>query len=327
MFVCKLPLEGFNACLYPLDDGTFHGTIRRQHIIAHKRYPEVLNDLLLFTLNKDFQLMQEPKFLKDIPGRIKHTSWTEGLEDARIIEPGLLLAVACDTNPHWKPEMVVTRYDSHTAQLLSLQPLQLQGQPKNTEKNWLVLRRWGNEAHVLHWLHPLRVLRMNLVTGLAEILVEYPTVKELEGQDIHCGACLPITEGFLVAVRVKSGHGYSHSLWLLLDSDSYEVKGVSEPFRFDTTSTGAYEMCMSLCLPLGALSKGTLQSCRKCELQDTLISAPAEPALTLRCPCNSHLTVLKNQEIIATVSINDAWSGVWKFSLACILKGLRPVVH
>ncbi len=44
-------------------------------------------------------------------------------------------------------------------------------------------------------------------------------------------------------------------------------------------------------VPLGALSKGTLQSCRKCELQDTLISAPAPPALTLGCSCNSHLTV------------------------------------
>ncbi len=44
-------------------------------------------------------------------------------------------------------------------------------------------------------------------------------------------------------------------------------------------------------VPLGALSKGTLQSCRKCELQDTIISAPALPALTLSCSCNSHLTV------------------------------------
>jgi hypothetical protein len=160
--------------------------------------------------------------------------------------------------------------------------LTIQGQTRQTEKNWLSLRRWGNELHVLHWLHPLRILRLNLQTGLAEVLVEYPTVAELQGQDIHCGASLLLPQGFLVAVRVKSGHCYSHSLWLLLDSDSYAVKGVSEPFRFLLEETSNYEMCMSLCK--------------------------------------------RGDEILACTSINDTWSGIWKFSLDTILKGLRPLV-
>jgi len=279
MFLCKLPIDGFNACLWEQPDGTFHGTIRRQHIVAKNRYPEVLNDLMTFTLDKDFQLVAEPQVMQDIPGRIKHQSWTEGLEDARIVEPGLLLAVACDTNPHWKPEMVAVTYDCAAAKLQSIQPLTLQGQPKQTEKNWLVLRHWGDEAHVLHWLHPLRVLRLNLKTGLAEMLVEYPTVASLQGIDMHCGAVLKLPEGFLVTARVKKGHGYSHSLWLLLDSDTYRVKGVSEPFRFAPGDT--YEMCMSL--------------------------------------------TQRNEFVLACTSINDAWSGLWQFSLSDILKGLRPV--
>jgi hypothetical protein len=281
MFVCKVPLDGFNTCLYTQSDGTFHGTIRRKHIISLKQYPEVLNELILFTLNKDFQLIDAPKIVEDIPGRIKHKSWTEGLEDARIIEPGLLLAVGCDTNPHWKPEMVAVKYDPIAASLLSLKSLTIQGQPRKIEKNWLPLRRWGNEIHLLHWLHPLRILRLNLDTGLAEVLIEYPTIANLQGQEIHCGACLHIDQGFLISARVKSNYGYSHSLWLLLDSDSYEVKGVSEPFRFESDKTDIYEMCMSLCL--------------------------------------------QNTNLLACVSINDEWSGIWKFSLEDIFKGLREV--
>jgi hypothetical protein len=291
MFLCKLPIDGFNACLFPTNDG-YHVTIRRQHIIAHKRYPEVLNDLLILKLDKNFQFMNTPHILQDIPGRVKHQSWTEGLEDARIIEPGLLLAVACDTNPHWKPEMVVVHYDPIEGKLLSIQSLVIQGQVRQIEKNWLPLRRWGNELHVLHWLHPLRVLRVNLQTGLSEVLVEYPTIALMQGKEMHCGASLKIQEGFLVTARVKQGHGYSHSLWLLLDSDSYCVKGVSEPFRFLQAETGIYEMCMSLSL----------------REKDEVLSA-----------CG------KKDEVLACVSINDSWSGVWSFSLSEILTSMKPV--
>ncbi len=280
MFLCKLPVDGFNACLFQNSDGTFHGTIRRQHIIAYQRYPEVLNDLLLFTLSDKFELLDTPHLVQDIPGRTKHQSWTEGLEDARIVEPGLLLAVACDTNPHWKPEMVSVRYDPENAQLLSVLPLNLQDTPRQTEKNWLLLRHWGKEAHLLHSLSPLRVVRTNLELGIVVPLVER-NVAELFEQTIHCGACVRIPEGFLVTARVKQGHGYSHSLWLLLDADSYCVKGISSPFRFDLSEKQSYEMCMSLCV--------------------------------------------REDKVLACVSISDTWCGIWQFSKDHILSDLSPV--
>lgn len=248
MFLCKLPIEGFNACLFTLPNGTYHGTIRRQHVIGQRNYPEVLNNLFLFHLDSNFQLVEEPRLVQDVPGRMKHRSWTEGLEDARILEPGLLFAVACDTNPHWKPEMVAVQYDPKEAKLLSIQPLTISGQTKQTEKNWLLLRRWGDEAHVLHWLNPVRVLRLKIDTGLGSVLVEHPPLKVMEGQEIHCGALLRIPEGFLVTARVKENMHYKHSLWLLLDADSYALCAVSEPFRFDASSETNFEMCMSLLL-------------------------------------------------------------------------------
>lgn len=247
MLLTKLPIDGFNASLFLMPDGSFHGSIRRMHSLCTEFYTECTNTLVIFSMDSEFRLIDEPKIIEDESGCNKYISWTAGPEDARIIEPGMCIAVACDTNPHWMPEMVLLKYDISTAKIYSIQPLSIQDAPIQIEKNWLILRRWGNEAHALHWLNPFRILRLNLQTGFAQIIFEtkYPI---FENNTLHCGASLRVPQGFLITARVKSKHDYSHSLWLLLDTDSYSLIALSKPFRFDESPSTNYEMCMSLCL-------------------------------------------------------------------------------
>lgn len=119
--------------------------------------------------------------------------------------------------------------------------------PKTTEKNWLVLRQWENECHLLHWFHPLRIVRVNLNTGNGEILKE-SFKHTIGGSSIHGGCCLYLQtkNQFLINIRVYNDQKkYAYTKWLLLDHQ-YDIIKQSPPFRFQ--DDGYYEMCMSLIL-------------------------------------------------------------------------------
>lgn len=245
--VKKLPIEGFNASLLTLVDNTYLGTIRKQiltkTIPGHPRYPEVINETTLFTLDSEFNLIGEPNPLEDLPGRQKHTSYTTGLEDCRLLSDSELLAVTLDTNNRWKPEMSYVKFENN--KITSIQPLSIECFPLSIEKNWIPIQRWDSEIHIWHFSNPFRFLRLNLQTGKGSVIKEYPG---LSGT-IHNASIvkLPGSDNFLGSVRVKEGYKYKHSLFLLFDSE-YNLLSISEPFRFfeEYEKDISYEMCMNM---------------------------------------------------------------------------------
>lgn len=246
MFITKIPLPGFNASIYPTEFGWI-GTQRQQHLQktpGAPRYPEVVNITTLFHLDHNFQLIHSEE-LQDNPNRVKHTSYTRGVEDCRLISNSELLAVTLDTNTRWKPEVSYVKFDD--SKITSIRPLAFT--PEGIQKNWLLLSRKNSVLTLLQHSNPFRIIEADLETGQTKTLKEY-TIPSLNGK-YHNGAVvhLPEQKQYLLTVRVKDGYNYAHSLWILLN-ESYDVIGYSKPFRFaeKEDSNISYEMCMSLFL-------------------------------------------------------------------------------
>lgn len=234
-------------------EGGFAGLIRRtrnpngtwgnrlDHRNEERKYPETESYYTLLELDKTFKVVKETE-LKDISSRVRHRSYSTGVEDCRFASDSCVLATTLDTNPHWKAEVSVAHFSPRSAEILSVAPVKIKNFLSGTEKNWLPLRCWQNELHVLHFCNPLRILRIDLKTAEAEVIKESPSSSL--NIKAHGGAAVQLPDGtFLVTVREYRRAHYACSRWLRLD-DQYELIGVSPPTRFQNKYY--YEMCMSL---------------------------------------------------------------------------------
>lgn len=245
--------KGFNLSLLTTKSG-FMGTIRRtenpngdwgnslSHSYSERKYPETRNLCFLLRMDADFKLLSETE-MKEVVPRTKHQSYSTGPEDCRLIDEGCMLATTLDTNPDWRAEVSFLRFKPETGEITQVEPLSARGLDKSeTQKNWLVLQRWGDELHVLQWCNPLRIVRVNVTTNQNQVLMELATAFNSKA---HGGAAikLPGAKGFLITVREFRRSHYVGSRWLQLDPN-YQLTHISPPFRFQNAFY--YEMCMSL---------------------------------------------------------------------------------
>lgn len=183
------------------------------------------------------------------PDRKKYPAYCSGIEDARWISDTELIAVTLDTNPTGEPEMSYIQLayppgekknmNNDIIIIHKIQRLIIKGlEPQLWQKNWLFLKRWGNEAHFLQWFHPWRVVRVNVETGQGEILIEHPTPipftkTKIYLNAVHGGACVYLKKRnqFLASVRTYENLQYYASRWLLIDAD-YQLVGMSNLHRY-----------------------------------------------------------------------------------------------
>lgn len=242
-----LTVPGFNASIVPDGSGGWVGTSRMQIVLkgcpGFPKYPEVMNLTLLFTLDASFQVTRVTQVQEQ--SREKHTSWSTGIEDCRLLSPGQGTCVACDTNTNWKPEVCMFQLDSQTKTISSVKPIPYSFGNNQPQKNWLHLTTENDVYLFLQQSgNPFCVVAYNPSTHTTEIRATIPC-PELNGQVLHNGAVIAIDQGYLLTVRRKKGYSYDGSIWILLGKD-FSYKGHSEPFRFVEGSS--YEMCMNLWL-------------------------------------------------------------------------------
>jgi hypothetical protein len=253
IFKKRLDLEGFNASILQRAGG-YLGLVRR--IVYEKPSNFGRNSIHEFVLDSEFNVVSQ-RPLEDKSGRVVHKSWTTGPEDPRLVSAHEFYAVTCDTNDRWKPE--VSKITMADGVITAVAPQRASDMPYLTEKNWILFNAWGEERHFLYSTHPFRFLRIDNRTGIGHIFLEY-TIPGLT-LTAHNGAVVRVGDDFLLSCRVKSGHSYKHSVWVLFDSQ-YKCKGVSPPFRFEPEGwdagggefkAGGYEMNMSTHLESNAL--------------------------------------------------------------------------
>jgi hypothetical protein len=215
--------------------------------------PSVFNTTYLATYDKNMNLLSEKELLDG--NRPTHMSYTTGIEDSRFIDDKSLLCVCCDSNPYWKPEMC---HVSFSDKVEKLTPLYIEGMPRQTQKNWLFLKRHSDEEiDLLYWCDPFQVVRANTTTGQCNIIKSY-TVDGL-ALNAHGGSSIfldpnkvPVEYGNKILVNIRlfeqkpglSYQTYTHSHWILLDLD-YNLVGISDPFKW---SDEQYEINTSLCI-------------------------------------------------------------------------------
>ncbi len=246
----RLLVPGFNATIRRLCPEGWEGISRVQERPAPGSNVWK-NKLFYFRTDEDFNI-EEQKLLVDRNCRQKFLSYTEGCEDPRFLDSNQALVITLDTNNRWKPEISLIDFDSDSGFIDTIRPLMVNGISQNTiQKNWIPLKVESNgNIIMLQQSFPFRIISVNRETGIGNIIKEYSTA--LDNSIVaHNGAALHLHEGgWLVTIRVKSGHKYKHSIWLYLN-ESYELIKYSDPFIFLQTSFDgtlvSYEMCMSIC--------------------------------------------------------------------------------
>ena len=240
---------GFNGSILRLPSGNYIGLIRRDTPINKDGvYPQGHSTIYFIELSSVFDVIQ-CKLLEDTLDRLRHTSWSSGLEDPRIITSKSCLCVTLDTNTEWKAEMSYVEFDSEKGSITKIQPLKIENLPRKIEKNWIVLEHEGIDATILYSTSPLIILKVNLDSGIGSILYEDPGIPF----HAHNGSSVRLDDGsFLLSVRVKDGIHYKQSFWIKMRRD-YTIESISKPYRFSTnefrdeyTDREVYEMCMSM---------------------------------------------------------------------------------
>lgn len=274
----ELPIPGFNLALANNPGGGFLGLLRRtrnpngtwanqrHHKKEEVKYPETESYYILLHMDRTLKIVKETE-MKDVSSRTRHKNYSTGVEDCRFVSPdGCVLATTLDTNPHWKAEMSVARFSPETGDITSVQPINnIKHLKLATEKNWLHLRHWGNEMHLLQWVNPIRILRIDCEKAEGEVVKEITTPSSLNIK-AHGGAAVQLPDGtFLVTIREYRRTHYAHSRWFRLD-DQYQLIGVSPPFRFQNKHY--YEMCMSLCVVSQSSSGGGTHIVAAVSLED-----------------------------------------------------------
>jgi hypothetical protein len=251
--VKKVEVIGFNMSIIQITGG-YLGLIR--NLI----FPEKKNIIYVVKLDKNFDVILQEE-LKDITGRKLHDSWTSGLEDPRILSDKAFLAVTCDTNPNWKPEMSYVEMDLSNNTITRVQPMSRCGQTHQPQKNWLFIRKESDTyIDVLYESEPFCVIRVDIKSGYGFYLKEHNMLSKYKETRINNGAIMELPDGYLLVVRLKEKDGtwYHCSRWIKLDKE-YNVVGVSPMFRFmnefegvkymnddGTIGIGGFEICMSI---------------------------------------------------------------------------------
>jgi hypothetical protein len=252
---------GYNMCLVPEWNGNgFVATVRLSKCLIResnddkhfsvRTYPEIQNECWIVHFDHQFRIVRYSKLVEKQSTRIKHRSFTSGLEDCRLIvqSNGIaqLFAITLDTNNRWLTEMSCCEISLAKSQHEIPVPMVYEELNIDTnQKNWIPLRCWGYECHFLQQCNPWRVIRMNTKTGKGTVLLE---LKDggLCNFEAHAAASVRLSDNqFLITVREYCEGKYIQSRWILID-DTYTPVKLSKPFRFQTELS--YEMCMSLSL-------------------------------------------------------------------------------
>jgi hypothetical protein len=236
LFECS----GFNmSCFFNSSKKEYIATVRET--IHQQHYPEAINKTKILYLNENFEIKSSYYLNENID--IKHLSYSEGIEDCRLINEKSLLCTALHTNSHWKPEMCYVEFENN--KIKKLKQLYIEGQQyTKVEKNWLFLKKEENTIFCLYNYNPIQIISVDINTGKGNIIKEYniPGVK----LNSHGGACVYLEKHnkYLVIVRNVLNHQFQGNHFLLFD-DSYDLQGVSDEFNFSDFK-GYYQMCMSL---------------------------------------------------------------------------------
>lgn len=242
--------EGFNMSLIPHPTKPHHylATIRNTEFLSDQEYPHIRNYVDLLTLNSQFQVVDVVEMNETLHyGRNMYVSFTTGLEDCRLVNHQYMFGVLMDSNPKWKPDMCLCKYDIQTGNITQMTYL---GDGTQAEKNWLVLNETHNAFHVLHSYNPLKVITVEKHNG-SQHTIHLQKVFHLEDCEMHGGGCTYLShqKQYLVCTRIVKQHTYQFSMWILLN-EKYKVVGCSEGFRFFPKVPGSsvpeYEMVMSV---------------------------------------------------------------------------------
>jgi len=231
---------GFNMSMIATPDGYLASIRRKQQT---QRGTD--NECLLMMLDSKFAVKNQVQTAEKCE-RTRYPGFTNGFEDCRLIDDSSLLGVLCDSTADHVPTVAFARFSKWNGEISEITPLTVEGVPIAPQKNWLVLRRWGKEFHLLHDTNPLRIVRVNVADGPKRGVgcVVKEVVHSALNQTSHNAAAVQLPDGrFLVAIRQYRRRQYTHSRWLLL-STNYDLVGISPPFRFQNVMY--YEMCMSL---------------------------------------------------------------------------------
>lgn len=249
----QIELKGFNMCLiiHPQNPNKYLATIRCTEKNESNEYPTLYNSNYLLFFDEELELTGGYEITEQLETpRVKYKSYTEGLEDIRLIDDKYLIAGTTDSNNEWMPELMLCEYNIKNGSITKMISL-ADGTP---QKNWLVLKSTLNMYYVLHSYDPLKIITIDKESG-SQNVIHYQKVFNLEDCHIHGGACVYLEDKkqYLVSVRVKKNNQYHYSLWILLN-EKYKLVASSEPFLFfknkreicGVKDKAYYEMCMSI---------------------------------------------------------------------------------
>jgi hypothetical protein len=232
--------NGFNmSCFFNSLKNEYIATIRET--MFQTCYPEAINKTKILYLNENFEIKSSYYLNDNID--IKHLSYSQGLEDCRLIDEYSFLCTALHTNSHWKPEMCYVEFKNN--KITKLKQLYIEGeQYTKIEKNWLFIKKEENNIFCFYNYNPFQIISINIDTGKATKIKEY-NIPNINLKS-HGSACVYLKKHnkYLVAVRNVVNHKCQGNHFLLFN-DNYDLLGITEEFNFSNFK-GSYQMCMSL---------------------------------------------------------------------------------
>jgi hypothetical protein len=234
--------NGYNmSCFFNSQKNEYIATIRETTDQTY--YPETINKTKILYLNENFDIKSSCYLNENIS--IKHLSYSEGIEDCRLINEKSLLCTALHTNAHWKPEMCYVEFENN--EITKLKQLYIEGQQyTKIEKNWLFLKKQDNYIFCLYYYNPFQIISIDTDTGKGTIIKEYNVpgvqLKSHGAASVYLKHC----NKYLVAIRNISNHKFEGNHFLVF-SDEYDLLAISDNFYFSDTKD-SYQMCMSLIL-------------------------------------------------------------------------------
>lgn len=198
----------------------------------------------LLTLDREFNVKKSTELI-DVSGVPKYPKNVLGLEDVRLITPTQLQCTYLEVNDSRIPQICYCEYEQHTGMVTHIRPLMV-GSELKCEKNWLPFIM-NDEVHFVYTVSPLRVYRLDRVTGQLILALEHNTsplgkyLDDFRGS----GGLIPYKNGWLGTIHQvyhNDRRKYFHRL-IWFNSTFTEFK-YSKIFYFDSVDI---EFTLSLC--------------------------------------------------------------------------------
>lgn len=251
----KIEYEGYNlSCVKTKSTSReYISTIRQSTYPKNGNYPECINRTIILYLDENFNIKESKILDETIDETInnkKYISYSEGIEDCRLIDESSLLCTVLHTNPYWKPEVCYIEFKNNkiTKQI----NLYIEGeQYTKIEKNWLFLKKSEDlsQIYVLYWYNPIKIGLIDINTGKGSIIKSYEMPNNNQSNSPHGGASIYLESQnqYLVTIRNYENKKYKDNSWLLFDEE-FNLLGKSDGFIFPVDYEISYQMCMSLIL-------------------------------------------------------------------------------